>query len=142
MGRPRKLTDEERKERKAESLRRFREARPEYDKEWAKANPDRIKAARSRWYKKNPEKVKEKQRLARFARHDLTEQEYNEMVCKQDNRCKLCGVKYDKLVIDHNHETGKVRGLLCYACNSGLGLLQDDANLLRKAADYVEKDGT
>jgi hypothetical protein len=42
------------------------------------------------------------------------------------------------LAVDHDHKTGKVRGLLCHKCNKSIGGLQDSVVLLRKAADYLE----
>lgn len=66
---------------------------------------------------------------------------------KQDNKCYLCGSEgfligknnhNEKLVVDHDHNTGKVRKLLCHNCNRALGLFQDNPEVLRKAADYVE----
>jgi hypothetical protein len=54
----------------------------------------------------------------------------------------VCAVKgcgnYGRLLIDHNHETGEVRGLLCYSCNTALGLSRDDPVRLRALALYVE----
>jgi hypothetical protein len=66
---------------------------------------------------------------------------------EQDNKCILCGSEgfligknnhNEKLAVDHCHETGKVRRLLCHNCNRGLGLFKDNPELLRKAAEYVE----
>jgi hypothetical protein len=45
------------------------------------------------------------------------------------------------LVVDHSHETGAVRGLLCHNCNRALGLIHDDAAVLRRAAEYIETGG-
>lgn len=66
-----------------------------------------------------------------------------EMLQCQDGRCKICGVKEEdaprkRLAIDHCHETGKVRGLLCDHCNKGIGCLKDDPALLLKAITYLE----
>lgn len=67
---------------------------------------------------------------------------------EQDNKCYLCGldgfvmnskVHKEKLVVDHDHETGKNRKLLCHNCNRALGLFKDNPEVLRKAADYVEE---
>ena len=65
----------------------------------------------------------------------------------QGGCCKLCGrphsteTKATLLVCDHNHATGKVRGLLCSWCNRGLGFLQDNPELVKKAARYLEQEG-
>lgn len=71
---------------------------------------------------------------------------YEELKESQDARCYLCGSEgfrmnenaFDLLVLDHDHETGRVRKLLCHNCNRGLGLFQDNPDVLRTAANYVE----
>jgi hypothetical protein len=50
--------------------------------------------------------------------------------------CMICRVK-EKLVVDHDHDTGRVRGLLCHGCNLGLGKFKDSTELVQKAADYL-----
>lgn len=72
--------------------------------------------------------------------------QYDEMYDAQHGRCKLCGTtpdgsRYNRLYVDHNHKTKKVRGLLCIECNFGLGKFKDDAELLAKAREYVLEDG-
>lgn len=66
----------------------------------------------------------------------------------QHDRCYLCGSEgflignnahTEKLAVDHDHETGRVRKLLCHNCNRALGLMKDDPELLRRAATYIEK---
>ena len=52
--------------------------------------------------------------------------------------CKVCGTHDGKLCIDHDHNTGRVRGCLCDNCNKALGHAKDDPLLLRKLADYLE----
>lgn len=60
---------------------------------------------------------------------------------RQDGRCALCGdsPKCESLCVDHDHATGAIRALLCRTCNLGLGHMRDDADLLRRAADYIEQ---
>ena len=71
--------------------------------------------------------------------------EYEEMLLTQDGKCAICKAEPPKnqhktrLNIDHNHETGKVRGLLCDCCNRALGLMRDNTDLLSKAIDYLTK---
>lgn len=84
---------------------------------------------------------------------DISELDYNLMYQKQNGCCFICGCKGNNsltkhgdevcLAIDHNHKTGKVRGLLCNKCNKGLGCFMDDSGLLQKAIDYLTKrDGS
>ena len=58
---------------------------------------------------------------------------------KQKYKCAICGRK-KRLVRDHNHRTGLFRGLLCYSCNSGLGMFQDSQLILWKAILYLKVD--
>lgn len=74
--------------------------------------------------------------------------EYQRMVQFQDNKCAICSNtetvidarrdRVRKLAIDHDHATGKVRGLLCSSCNNGLGRFKDSPELLKKAVEYLE----
>lgn len=55
----------------------------------------------------------------------------------EDGKCAVCSEKHDVLNVDHSHETGNVRGLLCGNCNRAIGIMKDDAELLRKAITYL-----
>lgn len=92
-----------------------------------------------RWRDKDPERYYRVKRDAELKRnYGISLVEYEEMLAKQGGRCAVCGVKSDKtLHLDHNHKTGKVRGLLCHKCNSGLGSFNDDVELLIRAAEYL-----
>lgn len=71
-------------------------------------------------------------------KYDLTEDEFDAMVEAQGGRCLICcEVPDEQLVVDHDHGTGVVRGLLCRCCNIGLGFMRDDPERLRRAADYL-----
>ena len=68
--------------------------------------------------------------------------EYDAIIEKQDNECAGCLVDLDTLTafdihIDHDHKTGKVRGILCSNCNLALGKLKEDPAILRRLADYI-----
>lgn len=61
------------------------------------------------------------------------------MVINQNNKCLIC-CKVKKLVVDHDHNTGLVRGLLCDTCNRGIGYLKEEVEILRNAIKYLEKN--
>lgn len=71
-------------------------------------------------------------------RYNLTIEEYDEWFDRQAGRCAICHVRPDhNLCVDHCHETGIIRGLLCHSCNRGIGLLGDDLSRLRSAVGYL-----
>ncbi|MEU8138986.1 endonuclease VII domain-containing protein [Streptodolium elevatio] len=69
--------------------------------------------------------------------YGITEQRYQEMVRQQVGRCAICLVAKAEHV-DHDHETGKVRAVLCFNCNAALGHFKDRPDALRRAAAYLE----
>lgn len=96
----------------------------------------------SRQYDKEVDsRRKEAYHKARVHRtYNLPPEAFDAMKQEQQNKCKICGSgppEGAQLCIDHCHETGRVRGLLCARCNRAIGSFHDDANLLRKAAEYL-----
>jgi hypothetical protein len=73
-------------------------------------------------------------------RYGITLVDYNEMLVKQDSRCKICNTESSGLVVDHCHTSGAVRGLLCGNCNKGLGLFKDSPERMVKAAKYINEN--
>ena len=79
----------------------------------------------------------------------LNADDYILMIKTQDNKCAICGDKEShidfhtrktkELAVDHNHETGEIRQLLCHACNMGIGLFKEDGERMLKAIKYLEK---
>lgn len=69
----------------------------------------------------------------------LIAQNYVCAICEQPETVKLKSGNIKRLAVDHCHDKGNVRGLLCYACNIGIGLLKHNSELLRKAALYCEE---
>ena len=67
----------------------------------------------------------------------MTANDYERMYKEQDGKCLICGNRQKKLHIDHDHQSGYVRGLLCQNCNVGIGNLKDDPVILRRAALYI-----
>lgn len=90
---------------------------------------------------KNPEKVKWSIINATYkSKYKITLDEYNEILKRQNFSCAVCDdiPTKQRLHVDHNHITGKVRGLLCQPCNVSIGKMKENPNLLRKLADYIE----
>jgi len=88
---------------------------------------------------------KEYQRNVRlFNEYGLTHQAYMDFFKLQNGGCAICGklelFLNKPLFVDHDHNTGKVRGLLCGKCNAGLGMFNDDTNILEKAKLYLKRN--
>lgn len=105
------------------------------------------KKARANFIKKYPEREAEIQAKSRTKKlYNLTLEEVERMYLDQSGLCKICNVPVQRrgngnlksANIDHNHLTGKVRGLLCYKCNHGIGNFKDDINLLQSAIKYLQ----
>ena len=91
-----------------------------------------------KYYKDNPEKY-----LAyRVQKYGLTVEQYNKLLTEQNNCCKTCDSELDMgkhTHIDHCHNTGEVRSILCAPCNQALGLLKEDASTMQRMIDYVSR---
>ena len=79
-------------------------------------------------------------------RYGLTSNDYELLLLKAKGVCEICGraeievsQRNQRLNIDHNHQSGHVRGLLCSVCNRALGFMDDSADRLRKAIAYLER---
>ena len=71
-------------------------------------------------------------------KYKLTPEERQDMIEEQRGCCLICGEEqWDKLEVDHDHSTGKVRAMLCHNCNSGLGMFGDSVELLSIAYSYL-----
>ena len=76
--------------------------------------------------------------------YGLSLEDYGQMLKKQDHKCAICktdetDVFKQVLYVDHCHNTGKIRGLLCMQCNAGLGKFKDSLDMLEAAKDYLKK---
>lgn len=74
------------------------------------------------------------------SKYGLIKEDYLNLFAKQNNKCAICGSSFSdvRACVDHSHENGIVRGLLCDKCNRGLGSFNDDISLLYKAIEYLK----
>ena len=97
----------------------------------------RCKDCNKTYAKRGDYKLKAKQRSL-MRRYGIEACDFDRMLSSQNYQCGLCRLDASVLVVDHCHNTGTVRKLLCNPCNTGLGLFKDNPDLMRKAAEYVE----
>lgn len=126
----------------------------EYGKKYRATNKEKVKAADRRWREKNAEHMRaynrrrylEKRGSHLKIKYGISLADYEVLNAKQGGRCAICaadrtggrGKNPSLFHVDHCHATGKVRGLLCNACNRMIGLGKDDPNVLRAGAAYLE----
>lgn len=115
----------------------------ERQRAWRQRNPEKAKAlsksSSAKWKAAHPEHRKRYSQGAPVD-PDITVGAIDRLAVLQGLRCAICR-RETKLVVDHCHGTGRVRGLLCSKCNLGLGLFLDDVASIRAAADYLERTG-
>jgi hypothetical protein len=123
-----------------------RDKKNNQSKAWKAANPGYAAAYRKRIKAENPEKVFLQDRKSGLLKdYGLTIADYDHMFARQNGRCAICKQtqsstlrgKPRMLSVDHDHSTGKIRGLLCNLCNRGIGALRDSPMLLSAAIEYL-----
>ena len=126
-----KLPPEEKKERRrADSLRRYYQ------------NQDKNKQRFKDYYENNKERFKEKYLKNLYG---LSIDAFNSLLAGQGGVCAICGSTnwlgpHGSPSVDHDHTTGKIRGILCHNCNVAIGFIQDDPKIALSMADYLEKN--
>lgn len=104
-----------------------------------------INARTRKWYSEKGGRYHRERTLKKC--YNLEWEEYIAMLAAQDHRCAICRTGIEALGdlrqktmahVDHNHDTGEIRALLCHKCNVGIGLFSDDAELLKSAVEYLE----
>lgn len=102
------------------------------------------------WRDRNPDRVRDADLRRKYG---ITLADYRDLLERQGGVCAICQKPPGEsrpgqgrvqgrpvrplLAVDHDHETGKVRGLLCIPCNRGIGFLEDDPQIISRAADYL-----
>ena len=136
--------------RTAEDVAAYRRHLHDGTRRWRKANPERDREIGRTAGAKRRVEHPDYARAARLkSEYGITIEDYDAMASGQGNVCASCGQpetrmlkgKIVRLCIDHCHETGKIRGLLCGACNLGLGQFGDDPDKLRAILAYLEREG-
>jgi hypothetical protein len=139
-----------------DAVKKWQKANPEKasaaSRAWREANPDRVKALNNAWRaKQTPEALSEydRKQYRRYRRahyliskFGITEDQYETMIIAQDGHCATCpqiDLPEQRLAVDHNHKTGKIRALLCDKCNRGIGYFDENPTHLRAMADYLER---
>lgn len=92
-----------------------------------------------RKWRESPQRKEQLRRNELKRKYGMSLEEFNQMVKDQKGTCLIClKVPKKRLVIDHCHKTGKVRGLLCDPCNVALGFLEDNVEFLLRAVNYLK----
>src|SRR5262249_28416565 len=122
-------------------------------REWYEANREREIARVREWQVANPDRVREnlprlpaaghrtlsnrKSHLKR--KYGMPVEEFDEMLARQGGGCAICG-RPDADNVDHDHATGRVRGILCFNCNIAVGQMEDDEERFAAAIVYLTRD--
>jgi hypothetical protein len=148
------MTKEEYKIKRIMNTKRWRDNNPEKVKEYNRMYEKKEKAMIYRkkyrilkgainsrkWRTNNP--IKSRDSYYKY-QYGISFKEYEEILKNQNNVCAICGNKTDRnLCVDHNHETGEVRGLLCLDCNSALGHFKDNKKYLNNAIKYLNSNNS
>lgn len=129
-----------------------KDCRNKSNKIWREANRERVLANSARWKRDNVDKVQAQELKRQREKPDqlrnsnlkynfgITLKDFRELEAAQRGRCAVCKEPSDAtLCVDHDHKTGKIRGLLCRKCNAGIGQLNESSARLLKAAEYLKK---
>jgi DNA-directed RNA polymerase subunit RPC12/RpoP len=131
-------------------MRGFRKNHPEwaeynrnYSRQWRQQAENRVIDSQYRKkYRTDPsraERIRELGRQSnRHQKYGLTDEQYDKLMEEHEYKCAICFAT-EVLCVDHCHETGKVRGVLCARCNSGIGFLRDSTLLAKRAYEYLEE---
>ena len=132
------------------NLEEQKQYQKKYHAEWYRKNKEKRIAQINKYSKTKPEEWRKSigRKFHLYKRYNISLEEYQIKLKQQNYKCAICNKDVTKnirknvvtaLSVDHNHETNKVRDLLCFSCNSGLGQFKDNLDLLFKAYEYLKK---
>jgi hypothetical protein len=121
-------------------------------KKWRQENPEKVKQINQNGYAKRDRATTNKRNRAKYSAiptrerldkrlrrmYGITAEHFDEMMLAQGGACAVCLV-VTRLVVDHNHTTGEVRGLLCHHCNSALGMLKESERSCLNLLAYIQR---
>lgn len=123
-----------------------KEDKKQYSIIYREKNHEKLREGKIKYGQENREKIREKELIRKYG---IDKIKYDDLLIKQNYVCEICSKSETvkdkrtniirKLAVDHDHVTGKVRGLLCGNCNKGLGNFQDEISLLENAVKYSKK---
>jgi hypothetical protein len=124
-------------------------AQKEKRRRWDIEHRPQIRRRRKAWRRLNRAKIQAQQRAQLLRKYGLNSEDYEQLLARQEGRCAICltrpqllkgrhGVVRRRLCIDHDHETGRVRGALCPRCNLVIGCVMDQVSVLLAAIAYLE----
>lgn len=115
------------------------EANRERARQWRRANPERAARRQHEYSAAGRKRISDRKSYLK-RKFGITPDQYDSMLAAQGNACALCGRPPNGKValhVDHDHSTGRIRGILCFKCNNALGDFDDDPDLLMAAAMYL-----
>jgi len=111
-------------------------------KAWKEKNREKHLAQQRQWHKEHPapHRTFEQYRSYQLKSYGLSLYDFEHIYQIQNGKCAICQEKSDKILcVDHDHSTGKIRGLLCRHCNTALGLIKDNSVIAQKMFEYLIK---
>jgi Recombination endonuclease VII len=118
------------------------QANRDRDRRWQQQNPERYRAKQRSYAESGQKQIWDRKSYLRRT-YGITIADYDRMFEEQNGVCAICGEARPEertLHIDHDHETGVIRGLLCFRCNNALGDFREEYELFQRAADYLDRD--
>jgi len=109
-----------------------------YAKEYRRKNLSKIKKSKRQWYIENVDGEYRRRAKLKY-KYNITLEQYDKMFKKQNGNCAICGSPelIIRLSVDHDHETGKIRGLLCKSCNIKLGTIENK-EFIKRVKHYLK----
>lgn len=118
-----------------------------FTREWRQRNKAKVAKTKAAWYEKNKERDKlHKRNSGLRIRHGITVEEQLKLIATQGGKClgcftELLNLPIKQVHVDHDHATGRIRGILCHHCNLALGLLKDSKTTMLNLISYLERGG-